>query len=331
MDSKLLIRYILGKASVSERREVTSWVKESPENMEHYAELKAQYVFNTFPNTILPEKRRALPAIVRVAAILAIPLLASTIWLFLSRNEALRRFSEANRKAELVLMQNPGSATYVANRGTKSAVMLPDSSMVRLNGGSKLVVPHCFTADSRELYLDGEGYFEIRHHEDWPMHVHTPKDVTVEVLGTTFNLSAYNDDSDVKVTLIEGRVKVLEDKGHTVHEIVPSQEICISERTESGKEEAFEASIKTADVHKNTAWMNDELVFDNTPMSEIIKHLERWYGVTIHILDNEVMDYHLTATFSSEPITRVMDLIRFSSMLDYKINGDEIYIRRSRI
>lgn len=330
MDSKLLIRYILGKASVSERREVTSWVKESPENMEHYAELKAQYVFNTFPNTILPEKRHALPMVVRIAAILAIPLLLSTIWLLLSRNDARRKFAEASRRAELVLMQNPGSATYIANRGTKSAVMLPDSSMVRLNGGSRLVVPHCFTSDSRELYLDGEGYFEIRHHEDWPMYVHTPKDVTVEVLGTTFNLSAYNDDAKVKVTLIEGKVKVLEDNGRTIHEIVPSQEICLSEVDDSGKDDRLEASIKTADIHKNTAWVNEELVFDNTPMGEIIKQLERWYGVTIHVLDEEVMNYHFTATFSSEPITRVMDLIRFSSMLDYKVNGEEIYIRRSR-
>lgn len=330
IDRKILIRYILGKASISERRAVAAWVKESPENMEHFAELKAQYVFNSFPNTILPEKRRVLPVIVRIAAMLSIPLLAAAIWMFISRAETEKKYAEASRQAELVLMQNPGAATYVANRGTKSSVVLPDSSIVRLNGGSRLVVPHCFNPEVRELFLDGEGYFEVQHHEDWPMKIHTPKNVTVEVLGTTFDLSAYEDDARVKVTLIEGCVVVHEDRSNIVHEIAPKQEILISGSSADRSEEKLEARIKEADVQKNTAWMNNELVFDNTPMAEIVKQLERWYGVTIHVLDEDVMNYHLTATFTSEPITKVMDIIRFSSMLDYKVNGDEIYLKRSR-
>jgi ferric-dicitrate binding protein FerR (iron transport regulator) len=65
-------------------------------------------------------------------------------------------------------------------------------------------------------------------------------------------------------------------------------------------------------------------------MPEIIKQLERWYGVHVHVSDPEVLNYRLTGTFTTESITRVLDLIRFSSMLQYSINGQEVYIRKAK-
>ena len=82
-----------------------------------------------------------------------------------------------------------------------------------------------------------------------------------------------------------------------------------------------------SDIARSTAWTKGELVFDNTPMPQIIKMLERWYGVTIRVTDESIMNYKLTATFTSESIGRVMELIKFSSMIDYTIEGNQIYIR----
>ena len=328
MDDKLLRRYIMEKASRKERREVVSWINESQDNLERFATMKAEHVFSGFPDTIVPEKRPIRPILVHMAAALSIPLLAGAIWLLLSRNEAREQYADASRQVEILKSQNPGDVTYIANPGTKSLVILPDSSVVRLNGASKLVVPSLFAAGSRELFLSGEGYFDIRHHEDWPMNIHTSKGVVVKVLGTTFDLSAYDNDDNIKLTLIEGKVVVREEKTGSEHEVRPNQQISIASRTGELDKPLPRPVIKRANIQQNTGWVNGELIFNNTAMPEIVKQLERWYGVHVHIVDKEILDYHLTATFTTESITRVLDLIKFSSMLQYEINGTDVYIRK---
>lgn len=328
MDDKLLRRYIMEKASRKERREVVSWINESQDNLERFATMKAEHVFSGFPDTIVPEKRPIRPILVHMAAALSIPLLAGAIWLLLSRNEAREQYADASRQVEILKSQNPGDVTYIANPGTKSLVILPDSSVVRLNGASKLVVPSRFAAGSRELFLSGEGYFDIRHHEDWPMNIHTSKGVVVKVLGTTFDLSAYDNDDNIKLTLIEGKVVVREEKTGSEHEVRPNQQISIASRTGELDKPLPRPVIKRANIQQNTGWVNGELIFNNTAMPEIVKQLERWYGVHVHIVDKEILDYHLTATFTTESITRVLDLIKFSSMLQYEINGTDVYIRK---
>ena len=329
MDSKLLLRYVMDKADRNERRQVVEWLRESPENMERFSSLKAQFVFSTFPDTILPEKKQRLMSFVsRAAAILFIPLLAGSIYLFVQHRVAVRKYSDTARQVERLQSQNPGSITYIANAGTKSTVMLPDSSVVRLNGESKLIVPQNFGAEARELFLSGQGYFEVRHHDDWPMLIHTAKGLTVKVLGTTFDLSAYEDDEAVKLTLVEGKVIIREDKTSSEMAVKPQQEINIPDLPDSDGLH-LKPVVKKANVQQNTAWINGELVFDNTPMTDVVKQLERWYGVNIHVLNDDILNYRFTATFSTESITRVLDLIRFSSMLEYEINGKEVLIRHS--
>ena len=328
MDDKLLRRYIMEKASRKERREVVSWINESQDNLERFATMKAEHVFSGFPDTIVPEKRPIRPILVHMAAALSIPLLAGAIWLLLSRNEAREQYADASRQVEILKSQNPGDVTYIANPGTKSLVILPDSSVVRLNGASKLVVPSRFAAGSRELFLSGEGYFDIRHHEDWPMNIHTSKGVVDKVLGTTIDISAYDNDDNIKLTLIEGKVLVREEKTGSEHEVRPNQQISIASRTGELDKPLPRPVIKRANIQQNTGWVNGELIFNNTAMPEIVKQLERWYGVHVHIVDKEILDYHLTATFTTESITRVLDLIKFSSMLQYEINGTDVYIRK---
>ena len=330
MNDNLLLRYIMGKAGRNERRQVIEWLKESPDNMKKYASMKAKYVFSGFPNDIIPEKRRLSPALLYCAAALVVPLLASVIYLYSSREELVDNYSKATSQIALLSAQSDNDVTYIATPGTKSLVVLPDSSVVHLNGASSLVVPARFNADAREVFLSGEGYFEVTHHEEWPMRVQTPSGVVVNVLGTTFNLSAYSDDPDVKLTLIEGKVLVQKNKTSRALEIRPNQEVRIANPDDEQKVRNPQPEIKKADIHKNTGWVKGELIFDNTPMDEIVRQLERWYGVTIHIQDKDVMKYHLTASFTTESITRVMELLRFTSTLDYEINGTDVYIRRNK-
>lgn len=324
MDNKIILRYIIGKASKNDRQQIATWLQEDADNINKFAAMKAQYVFSGMPDSIIPEKRRVMPIVSYVAAALAVPLLLVGVYFFCANNKTSEKLYAANHQIEVLSSQIHGKVTYVANPGVKSTVILPDSSVVRLNGNSKLVAPAIFSSNVRELFLSGEGYFEVKHHEDWPMHIHTAKDVTVKVLGTTFDLSAYEDDSEVKLTLIEGKVLMQNNKTRSEHEVKPQQEIKIADRDPLDTPE-----IKKADMQKNTSWTKGELIFDNTPMSEIVKQLERWYGVSVHIADKNIMSYHLTARFTNESITRVLDLIRFSSMIDYEIRGTDVYINKT--
>ena len=322
----------MDKAGKNERRQVVSWIKENPENLERFAALRAQYVFSGMPNKILPDRRQMVrQVVVNFALAGVLPLLIVSAWLLISRNKAEDRYADASRQVEVLKQQASSNVTYYANPGTKGLIVLPDSSIVRLNGASSLTVPSRFEADSRELFLSGEGYFEIRHFEDWPMNIHTSKGVIIKVLGTTFDLSAYDNDGEVKLTLIEGKVIVKEEKSGSEHVIRPLQEIKVAAPQEDSEPPLpAKAEITKANVQLNTAWVNGELVFNNTPMPEIVKHLERWYGVHVHVVDPDILDYRLTATFTTESITRVLDLIRFSSMLQYDINGTEVFLRKDR-
>ena len=331
MDERLLRRYITDRASKSERRQVVSWIKEAPENLEKFASLRAQYVFSGLPNSILPEKKEVVQSVVmRFAFAAVLPLLVLSIWLLVSKNKVGAQYAEASRQVEVLKQQSSGSVTYYANPGTKGLIVLPDSSKVRLNGASSLTVPARFDAGTRELILSGEGYFEIQHHEDWPMIIHTSKGVEIKVLGTTFDLSAYENDETVKLTLIEGKVVVREENTGSEHVVRPFEEIKVAAGDVESEPAASKPEIKKVNVQQNTAWVKGDLVFDNTPMPEIVKQLERWYGVHVHIVDSEVLNYRLTATFTTESITRILDLIRFSSMLEYDINGTEVFIRKER-
>lgn len=331
MDEKILRRYIMDRASKSERRQVVSWIKENPANLEIFASLRAKYVFSGLPNSILPEKRNLIrPVMMNFALAALLPLLVLSVWLLVSKSKIGKLYADATRQVEVLNQQSSGTVTYYANPGTKGLIVLPDSSIVRLNGASSLTVPARFDADTRDLILSGEGYFEIQHHEDWPMIIHTSSGVEIKVLGTTFNLSAYENDDAVRLTLIEGKVVVREERTGSEHTVRPFQEIKVATRNKNAEFVNAKTEIKTVNVQQNTAWVKGELIFDNTPMPEIVKQLERWYGVHVHIVDPEVLNYRLTATFTTESITRILDLIRFSSMLEYDINGTEVYIRKER-
>lgn len=325
MDEKIILRYIIGKANKSDRRRIAKWLEEDSDNVNKFASMKAKYVFSGMPNSLIPERKRLWPIISYVAAALALPLLVAGIYFYCAGMDTQKKYDDAVKQIEILTNQNSGTVTYIANPGVKSTVVLPDSSVVRLNGNSKLVSPNVFSPDIRELYLSGEGYFEVKHHENWPMHIHTAKDVTVKVLGTTFDLSAYENDAEVKLTLIEGKVLMQDNKTREEHEVKPQQEIKIADSPNVNVPE-----IKKADIQKNTSWTKGELIFDNTPMPEIAKQLERWYGVKVHIADEKILKYRLTARFTNESITRVLDLIRFSSMINYEIRGIDVYINNTK-
>ena len=143
----------------------------------------------------------------------------------------------------------------------------------------------------RHLRLNGEAYFEVRKNEKLPFDVMT-KELNVKVLGTKFNFRNYDEDEEVTVNLLEGKV------------------------------------ISRAEVKNAKEWTNDGLFFDEMPLSDIVKELNRSYNVKIHIADEQLTHNRFYALFNrkEQTIYNVLDIITATNQVRYKVEGDSILL-----
>lgn len=162
---------------------------------------------------------------------------------------------------------------------------LSDGTVITLNSATKLQFPFSFTGNKREVYIDGEAYFNIAQNVDQPFIVHTPKgDITV--LGTEFNVNTYAADV-LKTALVKGAVNV-SSNNQVVH-LNPGEELTWNKN---------EHTISALDERSTLSWIKGVLYFHNTPLSEIAKMIERWYGIPVQIDDNKL---------AAEPFTGNLD------------------------
>jgi ferric-dicitrate binding protein FerR (iron transport regulator) len=167
--------------------------------------------------------------------------------------------------------------TITTARGNQYQLILADGSKVWLNSASSLRFPTRFTGNSREVELEGEGYFEVAKNAAKPFHVKTITQ-DIEVLGTHFNVNAYKDEETVKTTLLEGRVKVVSDQWS-----VASGKTAIlqpGEQAVLGSNSLFTIN-HSPDLDKVMAWKNGWLDFDSCDIKTIMRQISRWYDVDI--------------------------------------------------
>lgn len=157
-------------------------------------------------------------------------------------------------------------------RGGQYEVTLPDGTKVWLNAASSLKYPSSFAKNERKVELQGEAYFEVAKDKNRPFRVAT-KQQTVEVLGTHFNISAYNDETQVKTTLLEGAVNV--SSGTNSLKLKPGQQALLN---------LADAKLRlnpNVDVDKEMAWKNDLFAFDNDDLKTIMRQISRWYDLDV--------------------------------------------------
>ncbi|KOH45421.1 FecR family protein [Sunxiuqinia dokdonensis] len=255
----------------------------------------------------------------RVAAVLSIPLLLSTIYFY-------QKSTVSNVESQLMVTQNKTINTFTAPAGAKTQVVLPDGSVAWLNSGSSLSVPTTFDANRRELSLTGEAYFEVVKNEQAPMFVSTDQ-MTVKVYGTKFNVNAFADNGTIRTTLVEGKVTLIPEMSTKEYLLEPGFTASYDLETKQ---------IKASEVEKMdafTGWKDGKLLFQNEPFSDIVNRLERWYNVDIQLSDPSLGDYNLYATFIDENIEQVLAIFASSIPIevDYpkrKKQADGSYAKR---
>ncbi|MEG0517834.1 MAG: DUF4974 domain-containing protein [Bacteroidales bacterium] len=256
---------------------------------------------------------------------------AAVVLLFVSVGMNLYQFG-GNKENVVILSKVPAVEnimnTYYTENGVKARVLLPDSSVVWLNSGSRIVYPKNFDSDKRRVSFEGEGYFDVVRNPEWPMEVVTPKGMKVEVLGTKFHIKSYDNDQEEQATLFSGRIDISKSSGSKkvldMRVLKPRESLRF---TNAGKV----VLTAVADTTKKVAWKKGELLFEQTPMSEVIKMLERWHGVKVVVQDPAVLSYTFTADFSSESIVQIFELFRFTSPIDYIIEDNKVYVKKRNI
>jgi len=317
---KLLPGYLSGDLSDKDRSMVYEWRKDSPENEALYLEsLKAWEAipllhemeqFNSFEalkkvNTRLSQSNysRWMINIQRAAAILLLPLLVYSGYLTI-RNLSMKKLPE-----EYVMMQ-----TVTSRQGMVTQFSLADGTKVWLNSGSELQFPILFTGDMREVKLRGEAFFEVSKNEKQPFRVNA-RELNIDVLGTSFDVVSYEEDTQSEVILIEGKVSLSAEDGQVIREygtIHPGQRAVF-------KEESREVCAHEVEVDKYISWRDGNLIFRDDPMEDVIRRLNRWFNVEIVVNDPEIESYIYTATFRDENLEQVLKLLKLSAPIDYRI------------
>lgn len=177
-------------------------------------------------------------------------------------------------------------------------ILLPDSSRVVLRPGSKLIYPNAFDNASREVSLEGEAYFDIKHKNNQPFIIHTGE-VKTTVLGTAFTIKYPVGSKRVEVLVERGKVRV-EDKKQVLAELTADQKINLNEQISKPE-------IEKVNARSALEWKRKDMIFDATTFRDISKSLEKRYGVTLRFVNPEMENCPVTGKFTgSETIDEVL-------------------------
>lgn len=319
IDENILLKYLDGAQTESEQAEVEEWLAASPENEKVLEQLyftlqvtnrlhvmesvNPELSLIRFKSRIQKQNKkvslyRTWSVMQKVAAVLFIPVLVLSAYLFVQVGEKQVRMIEVR-----------------TNPGVVSKFELPDGTKVWLNAGSTLSYPENFWPERRLVQLTGQGYFEVTKNPDKPFIVEVDPTYSVEVLGTTFNISAYKDDEIIETTLVEGSVKlnIFAGNGKEVSQILKPNEKAEFFRTTN------KLNIESVNADYDTAWRNGEVIFRNHSMGQVLRMLSRHYNVQFDVKDKDVLNSIITARFKDEQLPQVMEYLKLASGVKYKI------------
>ena len=199
--------------------------------------------------------------------------------------------------------------------GGQYNIVLADGTKVYLNAVSSIKYPTQFNGDQRIVELDGEAYFEVAKNKNKPFIVKSG-DQDIEVLGTHFNVHAYDNESVVKTTLLEGSVAVNYKNQKAI--LKPGQQSNVSDKFNK-------ITIKQVDTEAAIAWKNGRFKFDNADLKTIMRQLERWYGIKVEYR-GDVSDVRFNGgTFMNKNLSEVLKVLELSN-IKFKVEGKTIIV-----
>lgn len=348
IDWDIILRYLNDECSEEEIRKVEQWRGRSEYNRQLLFEMKqiwevapeedhdvdAAKAWDRFQQGIIDKSRdrdkksgkgriaeggyrkhRRLyaPHLYRMAAVLLIGVFMSGIYLWYKLDTGAQ-----DKAHEEVVMQ-----TISTDPGEKAGVTFSDGTEIILNADSRVRFPREFNDKQRLVYLDGEAYFKVAHNDRLPFIVQTAK-ARVRVLGTQFNVRAWDEDTDAEVAVREGTVRVQATDTTMVHPSVILQKGQQTLLAEGSKE----LTVEDVDVKKNLLWINGGMYFNNDSFRKVLKILERRYNVSFRVEDKHLLSVPYTGEFQKANLDKVLKVLSVSMEVEFSRKDNYIFVQK---
>ena len=315
MDDALLVRYLLDEVDASERLQVEQWLAASEQNLAYYKQFEALW-----------QKRRELASVNDPDVDEAWEKFRNRIREPKKIGRAPSRFGWMRIAALLVIffgagwlvfrLLNPAETNLVARAGNTVLVdTLPDGSVITLNREAELSYPSSFKNNTRSVTLRGEAFFDVKPDPEKPFIVHV-NDVTIRVLGTSFNVRSINGNTEVIVET--GKVEVSGARKKLV--LLPKEKLLVRQQ-----ESEFVREKEEEDLYNY--YRTRSFVCDRTPLWKLVNVLNEAYHVRITIEREELRGLLLTTTFHNESLDQILEILRQTFDLEINRNGETIIIR----
>lgn len=337
----LIQRYVSGNATPDERRKLNRWMDETPENRhlvqevekiwdltpEEKFEVNVQEAWEKFHEENVRESLRRkveasfrnssnhdhLISIYRAAAVLLVVLFTGLL-----AGHQISQNSDAEQTAGFHVMQ---MQDLITGKGEKARVTFSDGTEVVLNSASSITFPEEFQGANREVYLDGEAYFKVTHDPDHPFIVNS-QGISVQVLGTEFNIRGWSGDPSVDVAVRDGKVSVnaFNKKKEKDSEVILTEDLYTTV-----KKGGVPSPPKKVDVRKHLLWTSGGLNFDDEPFGQVILNIERRFNVDINVsADEDIRNVPFTGAFQQADLDEVLSVVAASMEMEYSRKGSVV-------
>lgn len=307
MNTELLIKYIDGDATDSEKVSITNWLDSDPENMKEYLALRKLHditIWQTTPIT-KPEQvskgnnfqrtwKITYTEVMKYAAVLLVAVVIS--WFV---------FPEL-KSVGTVAMQS----LYVP-AGQRAEITLEDGTKVWLNANTTLTFPNQFSGETREVSINGEGYFDVVSNKSKPFIVKTNK-YNVKVWGTKFNIIAYSSNENFETALFEGSVEVLKQGGSKGTLIQPDERIFL---------EKDQLTIAPITDLNHQLWKEGIISFQDESFTEMVNKLQLYFDMKIEVKNDKILNYQCTGKFrTKDGVEHILKVLQLRNKFDYTID-----------
>lgn len=332
IDWEILIKYLDGNSSESERVQVLEWINSSPAAQSEFERIKK--IWNVKANNLdKPDLDKALKAVldriqpknesaqifniadsgvksnsyssfvrsswIRAAALVLITLGAIYIYLSIQNYSSIKVCQVSNNKID--------------------SLMLSDGTKIIMDAGSSLKYPESFNGNERRVELKGEAFFNVTKNQDSPFIINAENGV-IKVLGTQFNIRAWKKEKEVTVSVQEGKVAFQSG----LNNFDESAVILTDGKMSRLNEEGIITGPVSFDISTLKSWMKKEFYFLNAPLETVLAQLERWYDVKFEISNPSIQQNKITVFIQNRPLEENIKLISEVLDISYEMRGKVI-------
>jgi ferric-dicitrate binding protein FerR (iron transport regulator) len=242
----------------------------------------------------------------RIAAFLLIPLIALGFLFWMTQGNGSRQMVE-----------------NIVPRGQKSQIILPDGTRIWINSDTKVKYPGNFEKKQRDIYLEGEAFFDVAKETGRPFVVHT-SGINVKVLGTKFNVKAYPNENQIETSLFEGKINLTADDSKSsdriLKEVNPGEAFVYSK-------ESHKLASKSFQKEEIDGWKNNRLIFKDDTFNNLVRKVERWYDVKILYDEKLFDDRRLTVElYEGERLERLLEIVGMTLSVNYQYDKGKIIL-----